>query len=138
MAINLYLAKKHGSPLYPADPQDEALCWQWSFWEVDRLDRQIVNYANHTSALPEAERKPAIAEAAWAEVVPALDVLEGALRRSGWLVGTAFSIADLNVAAALLRGLSMDLGRWPQVTEWLKRCWQRPAAQNARAMRDRK
>ena len=51
MAINLYLAKKHGSPLYPADPQAEALCWQWSFWEVDRLDRQIVNYANHSFAL---------------------------------------------------------------------------------------
>ena len=136
MAINLYLAKQHGSPLYPANPRDEALCWQWSFWEVDRLDRQIVTYANHTSALPEAERKAAVAEAAWAEVVPALDVLEGALRPTGWLVGNAFSIADLNVAAALYRGLSMDLGRWPRVTEWLHRCWQRPAAKRARAMRE--
>ena len=136
MAINLYLAKKHGSPLYPADPQAEALCWQWSFWEVDRLDRQIVNYANHSFGLPEAERTPAIAEAAWAEMVPALDVLECALQRSGWLVGSAFSIADLNVAAALYRGLSMDLGRWPRVTAWLKACWERPAAKRARAMRE--
>jgi glutathione S-transferase len=136
MAINLYLAKKHASPLYPADPHAEALCWQWSFWEVDRLDRQIVNYANHTSALPEADRKPEIAEAAWAEMVQALDVLEGALLRSGWMVGKAFSIADLNVAAALYRGLSMDLRRWPRVTEWLQRCWQRPAAMRARAMRE--
>jgi glutathione S-transferase len=136
MAINLYLAKQHASPLYPANAQDEALCWQWSFWEVDRLDRQIVNYANHTSALPEAERKPAIADAAWAEIVPALDVLDGALRRSGWLVGDGFSVADLNVAAALYRGLSMDLGRWPHVAEWLQRCWQRPAAVRARAMRE--
>ena len=39
MAINLYLAKKHGK-LYPADAKHEALAWQWSFWEVDRLDRQ--------------------------------------------------------------------------------------------------
>jgi len=136
MAINLYLAKKHGSPLYPTDPRDEALCWQWSFWEVDRLDRQIVNYANHTSALPAAERQQAVADSAWAEMVPALDVLDGTLRRSGWLVGNAFSVADLNVAAALYRGLSMDLGRWPRVTEWLHRCWQRPAAKHARAMRE--
>ncbi len=28
MAINMYLAKKHKSPLYPADPKLEALCWQ--------------------------------------------------------------------------------------------------------------
>jgi glutathione S-transferase len=136
MAINLYLAKKHGSPLYPADPRDEALCWQWSLWETDRLDRQIVNYANHALVLPEAERNAAVAEAMWTEIVPALDVLEGALKRSGWLVGATFSIADLNVAAALYRGLTMDLGRWPGVTAWLARCWQRPAAQRAKAMRE--
>lgn len=136
MAINLYLAKKHNSPLYPRSAQDEALCWQWSFWETDRLDRQIVNYQNHSSGLPEAERKPAVAEAAWAEMVPALDVLDGALARSGWLVGDAFSIADLNVAAALYRGLTLDLSRWPRVTTWLRACWDRPAAQRARAMRE--
>jgi len=136
MAINLYLAKRHGSPLYPADPRDEALCWQWSLWETDRLDRQIVNYANHSAVLPPAERKPEVAEAAWAEMVPALDVLEGALGRSGWLVGDAFSIADLNVAAALYRGLTLDLARWPRVTAWLKACWDRPAAKHARAMRE--
>src|ERR1700742_441052 len=33
MAINLYLAKKHASPLYHANTRDEALCWQWSYWE---------------------------------------------------------------------------------------------------------
>ena len=42
MAINLYLAKKHKSALYPADAKNEALAWQWSLWETDRLDRQIV------------------------------------------------------------------------------------------------
>jgi glutathione S-transferase len=136
MAINLYLAKKHHSPLYPADPQAEALAWQWSFWETDRLDRQLVNYANHAMVLPAAERNPAIADAAWADIVPALDVLEGALTKSRWLVGEAFSVADLNVAAAMYRGLTMDLARWPQVTEWLHRCWERPAAQRARAMRE--
>ena len=135
MAINLYLAKKHGR-LCPADPQGEALAWQWSFWETDRLDRQIVNYANHSAVLPEAQRDPAVAKAAWAEMVPALDVLEGALKTSTWLVGDAFSVADLNVAAALYRGLSLDLSRWPAVTAWLRTCWDRPAARRARAMRE--
>jgi glutathione S-transferase len=136
MAINFYLAKKHGSPLYPADPRNEALAWQWSLWETDRLDRQIVNYANHTTALPEAERNKAIADAAWEEIVPALDVLDGALAKSQWLAGPAFSVADLNVAGALYRGLFMDLSRWPHVQAWLQRCWDRPAARKARAMRE--
>jgi glutathione S-transferase len=136
MAINLYLAKKHRSPLYPSDPQQEALAWQWSIWEIDRLDRQIVNYCRHTKDLPETERRPEIAEAAWSEIVPAFDVLEAALGKSEWLLGPAFSVAVLNVAAALYRALFLDLTKWPRVKAWLDRCWERPAAKRARAMRE--
>jgi glutathione S-transferase len=136
MAINMYLAKKHGSALYPKDPRNEALMWQWSLWETDRLDRQITNYANHTTALPEAERSKAAADAAWAEIEPALDVLNGALAKARWLAGADFTVADLNVAGALYRGLFMDLSRWPNIAEWLTRCWARPAAKAARAMRE--
>jgi glutathione S-transferase len=125
MAINFYLAKKHNSPLYPTDPKLEALALQWSFWETDRLDRQLAN-----------TNDPSIADAAWAEVGPAMHALNGALDKTRWLAGPAFSVADLNVAAALWRGLAMDLSRWPAVQEWLARCWDRPAAKKARAMRE--
>jgi glutathione S-transferase len=138
MAINFYLAKKHRSALYPSDARHEALALQWSLWETDRLDRQIVNYVRHTTDLPEAERKSDIAKAAWEEVVPALDVLETALAKSAWLAGPAFSVGDLNVAAALYRALSIDLGKWPHVRTWLHRCWERPAAKRAREMREKK
>lgn len=135
MAINLYLSKKHGSALYPSDPKHAALAMQWSLWETDRLDRQIVNYQRHTRDLPQAERDASVAEAAWQEVVPALDVLETALKKNEWLAGPAFSVADLNVAGALFRALSMDLAKWPHVDKWLHRCWDRPAAKRASAMR---
>jgi glutathione S-transferase len=138
MAINFYLAKKHRSPLYPADAKNEALALQWSLWETDRLDRQIVNYQRHTKDLPEAERKPEVADAAWKEVVPALDVLETALGKSEWLAGPAFSLGDLNVAAALYRALFIDLRKWPRTQAWLNRCWERPAAKRVRAMREGK
>lgn len=137
MAINFYLAKKHRSALYPADPKHEALALQWSLWETDRLDRQIVEYVRHTQALPEAERKAELAAAAWKEVVPALDVLETALTKSRWLAGPEFSVADLNVAAALYRALTVDLAKWPRVQAWLNTCWERPAAKRARAMREK-
>jgi glutathione S-transferase len=136
MAINLYLAKKHRSPLYPTDAQHEALAIQWSLWETDRLDRQIVNYVRHTKDNPEAERDVTVAEAAWKEVVPALDVLESALTKSAWLAGPAFSVGDLNVASALFRALSMDVQKWPHVETWLNQCWGRPAAKRVRAMRE--
>jgi glutathione S-transferase len=136
MAINCYLAKKHKSPLYPADPKHEALVLQWSLWETDRLDRQVVNYCRHTKDLPEAERKPEVAKAAWEEIVPAFDVLETALKKSEWLAGPAFSVGDLNVAAALFRGLTLDLAKWPKLNAWLHKCWDRPAAKKAKAMRE--
>lgn len=136
MAINFYLAKKHGSPLYPSDPRHEALALQWSLWETDRLDRQVVNYVNNSSALPEAQRDAAVAAAMWEEIEPALAVLETALSKTSWLAGPAFSVADLNVAGALYRGLFMDLSRWPHVQAWLTKCWDRPAAKEARAMRE--
>ena len=136
MAINLYLAKKHGSDLYPKDAKNEALAWQWSLWETDRLDRQIVNYVRHTKDLPEKDRKADVADAAWKECTPAFDVLENALGKSQWLAGPAFSVADLNVASALYRGLFVDLDKWPRTKAWLAKCWDRPAAKRVRAMRE--
>src|SRR6187200_633105 len=73
MAINLYLAKKHKSPLYPSDLKKEALALQWSLWETDRLDRQVVNYVRHSKELPEAERKADVAAAMWKEVTESFD-----------------------------------------------------------------
>jgi len=136
MAINMYLAKKHKSPLYPADPKLEALCWQWSLWETDRLDRQIVDYVRNSVASPPAERKPAVAEAAWLQVAPAFDVLETALGKSPWLAGPAFSVADLNVASARYRALAIDVSKWRNLDGWLQRCWERPAAKHARSLRE--
>ena len=136
MAINFYLAKKHKSALYPSDPKNEALALQWSLWETDRTDRQLVNYIRHSKELPEAERKADVAEASWKEVADSFDVLETALAKSAWLAGPAFSVADLNIASALYRALPLDFGKWPHVKAWLDKCWERPAAKKARAMRE--
>jgi hypothetical protein len=45
-------------------------------------------------------------------------------------------LGDLNVAAALYRALTIDTKRWPRTQAWLHRCWERPAAKRARAMRE--
>jgi len=140
MAINLYLAKKAGK-LYPTDAKAEALTWQWCFWEVDRLDRQLTTYANNAFVLPEAQRNAALAKSTWEEIAAALDVLESALGKGEWLAGSAFSVADLNVASAMVRVVATPpidsaVAKWAKVHAWLHRCWDRPAARRALAMRD--
>src|ERR1051325_1827432 len=98
MAINLYLAKKHGSALYPKDPHGEALVWQWSLWETDRIDRQLPAYYAHTRGLPPAQRDGVIADENWKQLIAAFGVLETALTKSNWLIDADFSVADINVA----------------------------------------
>ena len=97
-----------------------------------------MNYHRHSADLPPAERKPEVAKAALEEVEPAMEVLETALKKSDWLAGPAFSVADLNVASALYRALFIDLKKWPRTQAWLTRCWERPAAKKVRAMREGK
>ena len=98
-----------------------------------------MNYVRHTTEFPEAERKKEIAEAAWQQVTESSPMCWRlrSRKRSG-LPGPAFSVGDLNVAAALYRALAIDTKKWPRTQAWLHRCWERPAAKRARAMREGK
>ena len=67
-------------------------------------------------------------------IAAALATLERALAGREWLVGAAFTVADLNVAAVLSPSRSgrLDLTPYPRVAAWLARCYARPAAVAAR------
>ncbi|MDZ4869957.1 MAG: glutathione S-transferase family protein [Alphaproteobacteria bacterium] len=136
MAINLYLAKKHGK-LQPATPQGEAKALQWSFWAAHEVDRQVVQWVINTTSLPVEQRNVKAAFAAREELEWPLQVLDGECGKHQYLADPdAFTVADLNVAAVLYRLLFVDLTGKPHLDQWLKRCWDRPAAKRARAMRE--
>jgi len=43
MAINLYLAAKHGKDgFFPASLEDQALCHQWSFWGMTEVEKPLL------------------------------------------------------------------------------------------------
>lgn len=136
MAINLYLAKKHGK-LYPEGAQGEAKTLQWSFWAAHEVDRQVVQWIVHTSILPIEQRDAKVALAAREEIEWPLQVLNAELAKQQYLADpNAFTVADLNVAAILYRLLFVDLRDKPHLDRWLRHCWDRPAAKRARAMRE--
>jgi glutathione S-transferase len=130
LAINLYLARKHGGPLQPATLEDEARALQWSFWAATEVERPAVTLLLE-GRKPEAERNAGAVEAARKELQRPLSVLEQHLADRSCLLGPAFTVADLNVAAVVgaLPRAGFDLTPWPKLQAWLERCTTRPAAQ---------
>ena len=132
LAINLYLGKRYGAdgaqPLYPSDPRDEAEVWRWSLWAQAHLEPWVQRDARF------AILRVSAADALEAAAHDGLATLERALCGRNWLVGSHFTIADLNVAGVLSpsRARGLDLGRHPDAAGWLARCYDRPAARATR------
>jgi glutathione S-transferase len=136
LAITLYLAKKHGTGrLYPATLEGEARTWQWSLWALNEVDRGVNIWSLHAVRLPPEDRDPARLAEALKVVAAPFKVLDAALADRPYLLGPDFTVADLNVAAVISRAIDMDLAATPHVGQWLRRCLERPAARDARAMR---
>ena len=129
LAINLYLAKKQGGPLAAASLQEEALITQWSFWVVTEVEHLLIEVLEHRMMLPETERNPSLADAAWEKLQKPLGILETALTNRDYLVGNRFTVADLNVSIvmSLINRLALDITRYPNVRAWLDTCLGRPA-----------
>jgi len=138
LAINLYLAKKHGGTLAPANISEDGQMGMWSVWAVTELEPHAIQITYHRVAKPAAERDPKVAEAAIAALRGPFKVLDGALAKTGYLVGGRFTVADINVAECtrfaqaapeLFEGV-------PNVQKWLATCQARPAYKAMMAKRD--
>jgi glutathione S-transferase len=132
MAINLYLAKKHGG-LCPDTLEGEAQALQWSFWAMTELEKPALAALMHRMFLPEGHRDLQLADEGERQLQRPLKVLDAALASTGYLVGSKFSVADLNVASILswARLARVDLSAFPHVKRWLDAALHRPAAVKA-------
>jgi glutathione S-transferase len=133
MAINLYLAKKHGGPLTPRDLGEDAKMIQWSFWAVSELEKPGLDYLMHTMFLPPEKRDASIPGKALETLKRPIAVLDQALEASGYLVGDRFTAADLNVGnfVAYLASAREFLGQYPHVADFVGAVVARPAFKKA-------
>jgi glutathione S-transferase len=137
LAITLYLAKKHSTGrFYPADLRDEAKTWQWSLWALNEVDRGVNIWSLHAVRLPPEDRDPQKLAEALKVIAKPFGVLDEALAERPYLIGDDFTVADLNVAAVISRAIDMDLTATPRLGAWLRRCLERPAALEARRLRE--
>ena len=116
------------------DAPERAPYYQWIVFSVASELLALSKIVLHTRVLPAALRVPAVAEAGhaeWKEVARALSLgLEG----RPYLLGQAFSLADVMVGGALWLANFVDLlAPFPALTEYYGRVSARPAFHRAYA-----
>ena len=137
MAINLHLAQTRGGPLWPEQPAARAHAYQWSLWAQTEIDRADWNRARRggDGAQIAADREA---------LIRALGVLDRALADRAWLLGDAFTMADVNVATTLSQPNERGLIGWQKldpaaeglarVAAWLAQCRARPSYERVLAL----
>jgi len=141
MAINFYLAKKHGGPLLPKDLRGEAKVLQWSFWVMTEVEKFVLNVMlQRMPPLPDpmAEKyfrernpkDPALERTSLEALQKPFAYVNDHLSKQEYLLGAEFSLADLNVASVLSYAVraKLDLTPYPHMQRWLERCLARPGA----------
>ena len=129
LAINLYLAKKHGGPLAPVDLAEDALMTMWALWAATEVEPHALTVLNHRVGKPPAERDPKLAQAAIEALRGPFAVLDEHLATNGNVVGERFTVADINTAEVFRYALPAPelFEAAPRVQAWLAACHARPA-----------
>lgn len=130
MAINLYLAKKYGVEIAPKNLTEDALCTQWSFWVVTEVEKPLLFASANRKLFTPEQRDEEQAVMAITKLNRPMKVLEAHLTSNEFLLGSRFTVADLNVATVmdLLPQCQISLEVWPRVKAWHENCLARPAA----------
>ena len=138
LAINLYLARKHGGPLAPTNLVEDGQMGMWSLWAAAEVEPQSINIVYHRVSNAGWPMDPAIADAAVAALRGPFAVLDQALA-SGFLVGGRFTVADINVAEVVRYAQAAPelFDAAPRVKAWLAACQARPAFRKMWAERDK-
>ena len=138
LAINLYLARKHGGSLAAANVAEEGEIAMWSLWAATGVEPHAINVLYHRLGNPTGLKDPKVADAAVEALRRPFAVLEKALEKSGWLVGGRFTVADLNVAEIVRYAQAAPelFETSPRVKAWLAACQARPGFKKMWAARD--
>jgi glutathione S-transferase len=138
MACALYLAQQYGKAdgvdISAASATEHAAALKWSFWAITELEKDALTVLMHRLAMPEAQRKPDLADQAEQRLKVPLQVLEDELTRQqaighAYLAANRFTVADLCVASVVhwVRSGKGFGGGFALTQDWAQRCLGRDA-----------
>jgi glutathione S-transferase len=133
LAINLYLAKKHGGPLAPANVAEDGEMTMWALWAATEVETNAINILYHRTS------NPKLANEAIEALRTPFAVLDAALAKDGHLVGGRFTVADINTAEVVRYAQSAPelFDAAPRVKVWFAACQARPAFRKMWTERDK-
>jgi glutathione S-transferase len=139
LAINLYLARRYGGELGPRDEDENARMTQWALFGATAIEEPalaVMNVHSYGRAGTEAGQWE-VAQASERLQRP-LRALEAHLGTRRWMVGSRFTVADINMAEILRYAQSEPglLAVHPAVDGWLRMCQGRPAFASVMARRE--
>ena len=139
LGINLYLARKHGTALAPADVGEDGQMTMWSLWAATEVEPHAINIIYHRVSNAGRPMDPKISDAAVEALCGPFAVLDDALAKDGHLVGGRFTVADINVAEVVRYAQAAPelFADAPNVAAWLAACQERPAFRKMWAARDK-
>jgi glutathione S-transferase len=129
LAINLYLAKKHGGPLAPANLAEDGQMTMWTLWAAADVEPHSVQVLYNLVGKPPAERDAKLAAASIAALKPHFATLDKHLANTGYIIGDRFTVADINVAEVFRYAMPAKelFDTAPHVAKWIATCHARPA-----------
>ena len=136
-AINLYLAEKYRSPLWPADLQGKGRMYQWAFFIANDVEPHMISVMQHRVMFPPEKRNAALADDSDARLQPKLKVLDEHLAKNRYFGIERWDMADFMVASVTFSFTVMkyDLSKYPNFQRWLSASLERPKAKEAIALR---
>jgi glutathione S-transferase len=136
LAILHWLGDEYGidKGLWPAPGTParlEALSWTtWSYVTYGAALQRLFHTTSERS--PKERHNAALADATKEELQQLLGVLDARLQTTPYLLGSAFSLADLIVCAVVNYGVycGASVQAHAAITHWLERCGSRPSLQS--------
>jgi glutathione S-transferase len=138
-AINLYLAEKHNSALYPSTVRGKGKLLQWTFFVANEVEPAVIAMLRNRIILPPDQRNATAADQAEDKLRHLFDILERELQRAAFFADDRWGMADFMIACVLYIvqvRLRTDLSAWPRLASWTAESIERPAARVARRMRE--
>ena len=126
-AIVRYLAAKHVSRLWPADPRRRAEADQWMDWSHTFWGALRTAFLGLIRTPPEQRNEAAIAESL-RKTEELLRLLDDHLRSRPYLAGDEFTLGDIPLGCGIWRWMALPIERatQPHVVRWFERLGERP------------